>query len=131
LIIINRTDRYRLEALLELGWAYPNAIPVAEIARRRQIPQAYLSRLLGELTRAGWLRSRRGPGGGVALVEPPETVQLNQLLRLDLESSHGSPAVRRLSELISGRMRQTLCDLNLAELVSWERQSQTKPEYII
>ena len=42
MFIMNRTDRYRLEALMELATIYPEARSSSELAARRGIPAAYL-----------------------------------------------------------------------------------------
>jgi Rrf2 family protein len=129
--IMNRTERYRLEALVELGWVYPSAIPVAEIARRRHIPPAYLSRLIGDLTRAGWVRSRRGPGGGVALVSAPDALHLDTMLLLECDTDPGSPAVERLGETLARSIRETLRTITLGQLMAWDRERSAAPEYMI
>lgn len=42
---------------------------VGEIAERHDIPQAFLSKILQELTREGFLSSKKGPYGGFFLSE--------------------------------------------------------------
>ena len=60
--VMNTTDVYRIEALLEIAAAYPEALTAAEVARRRRIPAPFLGRLLAEAGKApeyaawrGWL----------------------------------------------------------------------------
>ena len=68
---MNGTEAYRLEALLELGHAWPHTLTAAEIARRRGIPPKFLARLLGGLAREGLVVTARGARGGFRLAAAP------------------------------------------------------------
>src|SRR5438094_2783866 len=72
---------YGVRALIDLAM-YGDDGPVqrAEIARRQHIPEAYLDHLLGQLRRAGFVRSTRGPAGGHQLTRPPEETCLLHVL---------------------------------------------------
>jgi DNA-binding IclR family transcriptional regulator len=129
--IMNRTERYRLLALMELARAYPEARPAAEIAARRRIPAAYLSRLLTDLAHAGWVRSRRGPAGGVALAKPPAAVPVTAVLGSGSWAEDLPPALARLAEIVSDAVRQSTEPFTIEDLVSWEQQSAPSPDYSI
>jgi Rrf2 family protein len=131
MFIINRTNRYRLEALLELASAYPDARPSAQVAQRRSIPAAYLSRLLADLTRAGWIRSRRGPGGGVALAAPPESIPVTAALAGGGSTDDLPAALNRLADTINSAVEQGTAGISVADLAHWERCSQSAADYSI
>ena len=109
----------------------------AEIARRRQIPEAYLDHLLAQLRRDGFIRSTRGPSGGHQLARPAQDICLLHLL----ESLEGSLAPMQClenddpaDEAICGQdwvwqeiyddMRAKLAAVSLADLVEHERQHE-------
>jgi Rrf2 family protein len=108
-----------------------------EIAQRRQIPESYLDHLLGQLRRAGFVRSTRGPGGGHELTRPPEEICLLHVL----EALEGSLAPMRCVESdvpeeesicgqawvwqeIYAHMREKLAATSLADLVEHEREHE-------
>ena len=52
-------------------------MPVAELARRREIPGQFLEQLFATLRRAGLLRSQRGVHGGYVLTRDPREITLS------------------------------------------------------
>jgi Rrf2 family protein len=128
---MNHTDRYRLEALMELAHSYPEGRSTAEIAARREIPPAYLSRLLGELSRTGWVRSRRGPGGGVSLAHPPDTISVAAILSPRGPDASLPPALDRLATDIDRAIEASTASISVADLARWERQTVTAHDYSI
>lgn len=79
--MLSRTAQYALRAMIELARHAPGA-PVAgeAIARLAAIPQKYLSKILGDLARAGLLESTRGKGGGYKLTRPAVQISLQEVL---------------------------------------------------
>ena len=56
------------------GWApLPGGrpVPIAELARRRDIPLQFLEQLFATLRRAGMLQSQRGVKGGYTFMKDP------------------------------------------------------------
>ncbi len=83
MISITTKSPYALSALVELhrqGTSGP--VPIAELARRRQIPVQFLEQLFATLRRAGVLRSQRGVKGGYSLARPAEEVTVLELVEL-------------------------------------------------
>jgi Rrf2 family transcriptional regulator, cysteine metabolism repressor len=78
LITITSKSRYAVRALAELArlGAVPGAqpVPIAELARRRDIPLQFLEQLFATLRRAGMLQSQRGVKGGYTFVKDPGEV---------------------------------------------------------
>src|SRR6202034_4800365 len=68
---LSTKGRYAVMAMTDLaGRGGERAVPVAEIAERQQISQAYLEQLFARLRRRGLVTSHRGPGGGYRLGRP-------------------------------------------------------------
>ena len=59
----------------EKYWDDHRATLIQEIADRQNIPVKFLQQILVALKVAGFLQSRKGPGGGYALARPPEQRQ--------------------------------------------------------
>jgi Rrf2 family protein len=82
---------YALRAVVHLAHEAPAARTVEQIAAATRVPQAYLAKVVQELTRGGVLRSQRGIGGGVSLVKAPEALTL-------LEVVNAVDPIRRITE---------------------------------
>lgn len=82
-MIINRSTQYTLQVLMHLI-AHPAGRPVLarELAEQLHIPPHYLSKLLQQPCRAGWLSSTRGRGGGFSLMPGTENITLLEVLML-------------------------------------------------
>ena len=128
---MNQTQRYRLEALMELAISYPMGRATAEIAARREIPPAYLSRLLAELARAGVVNARRGPGGGVTLAHPPESISVAAVIGPGARDSGLPPALGRLAATIDRAVDDAVTDISVADLARWESRSAPAYDYSI
>jgi Rrf2 family protein len=120
---VNRTDRYRLEALLELASGYPEPRSAADIAAARGLPPAYLARILSELGRAEWLETRRGPRGGVSLARPPETISVADVLSPAPDSDSLPLALARLAGELAAARTRCASRITIADLARWERRS--------
>jgi Rrf2 family transcriptional regulator, cysteine metabolism repressor len=82
-ISITTKSPYALDALVELhlhGDAGP--VPIAELARRREIPVQFLEQLFATLRRAGVLRSQRGVGGGYSFGRPAGEISVLEIVEL-------------------------------------------------
>ena len=131
LYVVNTTDAYRIEALLELAAAYPGPLTVAEVARRRRIPAPFLRRLVAATARTGILVTSRGPRGGVRLVRPPELLTLAEVAPAPLTHRAGGAAVAWLDDALTGARRGVLETTTLADLVAIERRSETREDWYI
>src|SRR5436853_7079830 len=83
MISITTKSPYALSALVELhrrGDAVP--VPIADLARRRDIPVQFLEQLFATLRRAGVLRSQRGVGGGYTFARPPGEITVLEIVEL-------------------------------------------------
>ena len=83
MISITTKSPYALAALVELqqhGDCGP--VPIAELARRREIPVQFLEQLFATLRRAGLLRSQRGVKGGYTFARPADEITVLELVEL-------------------------------------------------
>src|ERR1700761_6962858 len=83
MLSITTKSPYALSALVELyrqGGTDP--VPIAELARRREIPVQFLEQLFATLRRAGILRSQRGGKGGYSFARHPEELTVLELVEL-------------------------------------------------
>src|ERR1700734_1900820 len=93
MISITTKSPYALSALVELhrqGDRGP--VPIAELARRREIPVQFLEQLFATLRRAGVLRSQRGVKGGYSFARPAGDIPVLELVEL-LDGPGGAGAI--------------------------------------
>jgi Rrf2 family protein len=81
---ISTRGRYGTRAMLELALHYGREGPVLlrEIARRQQISERYLERIMATLVSAGLVRSLRGQHGGFNLARPPGKIKLSEIIQV-------------------------------------------------
>ena len=83
MLSITTKSPYALQALTELGRASGDApVPIAELARRREIPVQFLEQLFAVLRRAGMLRSQRGVKGGYLFERAPSDITVLEVVEL-------------------------------------------------
>ena len=57
-------------------------LSASEMARRGHIPVKYLEQIMLTLKGAGYVESKRGAGGGFALLRAPDEVRVGEVIRL-------------------------------------------------
>jgi Rrf2 family protein len=72
---------YALRAVIELARSGHPQLTRDALAARQDIPPKFLESILGELSRAGLLSSRRGAGGGYSLTRDPSKITLADVIR--------------------------------------------------
>jgi Rrf2 family transcriptional regulator, cysteine metabolism repressor len=83
MLSITTKSPYALSALVELHRLQAaGPVPIAELARRREIPVQFLEQLFASLRRAGILRSQRGVKGGYTLARPADEVTVLELVEV-------------------------------------------------
>jgi Rrf2 family transcriptional regulator, cysteine metabolism repressor len=127
---ITTKSPYALNALVELyrqGGAGP--VPIAELARRRQIPVQFLEHLFATLRRAGILRSQRGVKGGYNFARPAAEVTVLELVEL-LDGALGAGATGVFAEAAQAA-GAVLARETVASIAEEEIRSVTAPMYHI
>ena len=81
--LITMKTKYALKALALLA-SGPTGEPmlIADIAEREDIPKKFLEAILAELKQHGFVRSRKGRGGGYLLARSPDTITLASIVRV-------------------------------------------------
>ena len=73
---------YAVRAVIELAGSKQDAPrKVDDVAQAQGIPVSFLENILTQLRSTGIVRSQRGPEGGYWLAQPPEEVNLAQIIR--------------------------------------------------
>jgi Rrf2 family protein len=130
MISVTTKAPYALSALVELyrqGTAGP--VPIAELARRREIPVQFLEHLFATLRRAGVLRSQRGVKGGYSFARPPAEVTVLELVELlDGPLGAGSTGVFQAAAQAAG---EVLSQVTVASVAEEEIRSAGAPMYHI
>lgn len=128
---ISQTAEYALRAIVWLAAHSETPLSTAAIARATHVPEGYLSKVLQELARAGFVASQAGRAGGFRLTHRPEETSVLDIINavdpierirrcpLGIES-HGEqlcPLHRRLDTAI-GLMERAFAESTIAELLS-------------
>jgi Rrf2 family nitric oxide-sensitive transcriptional repressor len=78
--MIPKTAEYALRAVVLLARSGERPLSAEEIARDGRVPRRYAHKVLQALGRAGLVRSQPGPGGGYALLRPPEDLTILEVV---------------------------------------------------
>ncbi len=75
-----KTD-YAVRALLSLAAREPDLVKIDTVVTEQGMPRKFVEAILGELRRAGIVRSQRGADGGYALARPASEIKLGSVIR--------------------------------------------------
>src|SRR6266516_2353707 len=75
-----KTD-YAVRALLGLASRAPDLVKIEVIIGEQKLPRKFVEAILGELRRAGLVRSQRGAEGGYALARPARDISVGAVMR--------------------------------------------------
>ncbi|MGN1113745.1 MAG: RrF2 family transcriptional regulator [Oscillospiraceae bacterium] len=112
---VSTKGRYAIRLMLDLAM-HDNGgyIPIREISERQNISDKYLEQIISILSRAGFVSSVRGAGGGYRLAHPLKSYTIGMILRV----TEGSLApVPCLESNVNTCERSTSC----AALYVWEK----------
>lgn len=80
---LSTKGEYASRAMLELALNWKRGpLRIQEISAAQDIPKRFLEQILLLLKRAGYLRSRKGPGGGYALARLPSEITVAEVIRV-------------------------------------------------
>lgn len=74
--MLPKTAEYALRAVVGLATNVDQREAADTLAARTKVPRRYLNKVLQELVQARLVTSQSGPGGGYALVVPPEKITI-------------------------------------------------------
>jgi Rrf2 family cysteine metabolism transcriptional repressor len=127
---ITSKSPYALRALAELARAGgPGPVPLAELARRRDIPLQFLEQLFAVLRRAGVLKSQRGVKGGYSFARDPSDVTVLEVVEL-LDGPVGAGAESIFAEAAAAA-RAVLAGATIADVVERENRAAGASMYYI
>lgn len=133
---ISARSEYAVRAMLSMVGAGAQEagepISVEQLAATQGLPRKFLESILGDLRRAGLVRSRRGAGGGYLLISLPEDITVGDVIRAvdgplaevrgvrPHETDYDGDAVHLPVLWVAARaaLRQVLDGTNLAQLQS-------------
>lgn len=136
--MFSQTAEYALRVVAYLAAAGGKAATTREIAAGTRVPVGYLAKVLQSLSKAGLVRSQRGPNGGSVLARPAEGMTIYDVVQavdpirritscpLGLKS-HGAalcPVHRRLDDALA-LVEQAFRSSTIAGLLA--EPSRSKP----
>jgi Rrf2 family protein len=130
MISITTKTPYALRALAELGRLGGAApVPIAELARRRDVPVQFLEQLFAVLRRAGVLKSQRGVKGGYSFAREPSEITVLELVEL-LDGAFGAGADGVFADA-AGAARDVLARTTVADVIEREARESGAAMYQI
>jgi Rrf2 family protein len=81
--MLTKKGKYGLKAAVHLAGLPPGqSALIAHIAETNNIPKKFLDAILAELRNAGFLRSKKGKGGGYMLARPSDSIMVGDIIRV-------------------------------------------------
>jgi Rrf2 family transcriptional regulator, cysteine metabolism repressor len=130
-LAITTKSPYAVRALTELARRDEGQpVPIAEIARKRDIPVQFLEGLFATLRRAGILQSQRGVKGGYFFAREPSAVTVLEVTELlDGELSPASDSDQIWADATDA-LKAVLGGTTIADIAAREAESSSPMYYI-
>ena len=77
---LSQGGEYAISALSRLALLFPQPASVSTLARVQKIPRPFLAKILGVCVKAGLVRAKSGPAGGMALARDPKTIAILEII---------------------------------------------------
>ncbi len=130
MLSITSKSPYALRALVELHrLGDEGPVPIAELARRGEIPAQFLEQLCATLRRAGVLRSQRGVKGGYSFARPASDVSVLEVVEI-LDGPLGADATGVFAEAAEAA-RAVLAERSVADVAEAEARAGGAMMYFI
>ena len=130
MLSITSKSPYAVLALAELAQSSgAGPVPIAELARRRDVPVQFLEQLFAVLRRAGVINSQRGVKGGYQFARDPSTVSVLEVVEL-LDGPLGRDAEGVFADAARAA-RKVLADTTIADVIERERREAGASMYHI
>jgi Rrf2 family protein len=82
-MLVTQKKQYALRAIFELArHSGDDPVKTVLIAEAQAIPLRFLEVIMGQLTRAGMVESKRGYAGGYTLRLPPDQIRVGDIFRV-------------------------------------------------
>lgn len=80
--MLTKKAKYGLKAMVHLAeLPAGEGVSIGDIAEANALPRKFLEAILLDLRNAGFVRSRKGRGGGYTLARAPETIRVGDVIR--------------------------------------------------
>ena len=80
--MLTKKAKYGLKAMVHLAeLPTGEGVSIGDIAEANALPRKFLEAILLDLRNAGFVRSRKGRGGGYTLARSPETIRVGDVIR--------------------------------------------------
>lgn len=130
MISITSKSPYAVLALAELARSTPDEpVPIAELARRREVPVQFLEQLFAALRRAGIISSQRGVKGGYRFARPPADVTVLEIVEL-LDGPLGRESQGIFADAAAAA-RKVLAETTITDVLERERREAGASMYHI
>jgi Rrf2 family cysteine metabolism transcriptional repressor len=130
MISITTKSPYAVRALVELHrYGDVGPVPIAELARRGEIPVQFLEQLFATLRRSGVLRSQRGVKGGYSFARSATEVTVLEIVEL-LDGPLGRGATGVFAQAATAA-RSILAESTIAEVAEAEARATGSSMYHI
>ena len=142
---ISTRGRYALRMMLDIATNdHGEPVRIKDIAARQDISVKYLEQIVSVLTKAGYVKSIRGPQGGYRLARLPKDYTVGMILRLTEGSlspvdclEEGAPVCNRVDSCttillwrkLDDAIRGVVDHVTLQDLVDWSQEQNH--DYII
>lgn len=87
MMTLSQTTGYAIHALSFLDVCDGEVQLIRDVATATNIPQPYLAKIINKLAHCGIVASKRGHGGGICLMRPPEQIPLLEVV-VAIEGEH-------------------------------------------
>ncbi len=134
MVKLNKSTRFGLYSVLELGRNPEAILSVKEIAEKYAISEHHVAKVLQQLARAGLVRSIRGLKGGFQIAKPCQQITMMDVIEVfepahrndgcllvDLDEScdfHGSCAIGNVFDEIQQQAVATLKSISITTLIA-------------
>jgi Rrf2 family cysteine metabolism transcriptional repressor len=82
-VLFSTKGRYGVRAMFVLAQLFGQGpIPLKQIAELQSLSEAYLEQLMGELRKAGLVKSVRGAQGGYLLAREPKKITIGDIIQV-------------------------------------------------
>ncbi len=106
---ITRREEYGLKGLIFLARQSPEKVfLVSEVSKIQKIPESFLAKIFQQLSKAGLLRSYKGPKGGFSLGKPAGEITMREVI----EALEGPLAINRCLLHKGECSEETTCPLH-------------------
>lgn len=78
---ISAKSDYAVRALLGLTAHHPDLVKAEILMAEQALPRKFVESILGDLRRAGIVRTERGVDGGYGLARPPDKIMIGSVIR--------------------------------------------------